>query len=65
MTPTAPNMSDVWMFRFVLEREDGRPMSSSVPEQLLEMIVSWAEEQGYQIGGGYGMPKESDWEDLK
>ena len=54
------SISDVWMFSFGLERQDGEPFHFSIPEKLIDLIVEWAEENELQVGGGYHFPRESD-----
>ncbi len=50
----------VWMFRFGLEREDGQTIGAAGPEELLDVIIKWAEDNDYQIGGGYSAPTEEE-----
>lgn len=53
----APQRSNVFQFSLFLEREDGRAMGADEPEALLDFIIEWAEQNGYQIGGGYRVPR--------
>ena len=50
-------LQPVWLFRFALESETGVPISQSVAEELLDLIVRWAEENECQVGGGYRPPR--------
>lgn len=50
----------VWMFRFGLEGEDGKPIERALAEELLDRIVEWAEENGCQVGGAYRAPSPEE-----
>lgn len=54
------NAEQAWVFRFVLESEEGTPVTQDAAEQLLHHIIEWAEERGYQIGGGYSPPTRGE-----
>lgn len=43
----------VWFFNFGLEAGGGKQIPMEFAEELLDHIVSWAEERNLQIGGGY------------
>ena len=45
-----------WVFHFVLEAQNGRPLPPEAPEELLDQIIAWVEERGLQIGGGFREP---------
>jgi hypothetical protein len=45
-----------WVFHFVLEAQDGRPLPPETPEELIDQIIAWVEERGLQIGGGFREP---------
>lgn len=49
-----------WVFDFCLEREDGATISHRQCEELLDHIISWCEESGLQIGGGFRAPRPED-----
>jgi hypothetical protein len=49
-----------WHFDFGLCGQDAKFVSQSDCEQLLDIIIDWAEEHGYSIGGGFGPFAESD-----
>lgn len=50
----------VWLFRFGLEGEGGLPVSRALAEELLDLIIKWAEENDCQVGGGYRAPKPEE-----
>ncbi len=50
----------MWFFEFGLEKENGEPLERAYAEDLLKFVITWAEENGCQIGGGYRNPKESE-----
>jgi hypothetical protein len=60
----ARKMSDTkleeWHFDFGLCGPDGKLVPQSDCAQLLEVIVDWAEEHGFHVGGGYGPFAEPD-----
>ena len=45
-----------WLFRFGLERRDGERFPHQVAEELMAVIVAWAEARGLQVGGGFAPP---------
>ena len=49
-----------WHFDFGLCGQDTKLVSQSDCEQLLDIIIDWAEEHGYGIGGGFRPFTESD-----
>ena len=53
-------LKEYWAFRFCLEAEDGSLVPRGQAEELLEVIVEWAEARDLQIGGGYREPLEKD-----
>ncbi|MBW3542572.1 MAG: hypothetical protein KY476_20100 [Planctomycetes bacterium] len=58
MTPSG--QQPVWLFDFALESETGEPVAAERAEQLLDMIVAWAEERQLQVGGGYRPPSDEE-----
>jgi hypothetical protein len=50
----------VWLFQFALERESGEPITRTTAAELLEHIVTWAEQRDLQVGGGYRRPKAEE-----
>ncbi|AXG68638.1 hypothetical protein KORDIASMS9_00854 [Kordia sp. SMS9] len=45
---------EVWNFGFSLHHDsDDGTLKRSVPSELLEMIISWAEEHNCLVGGGF------------
>ena len=56
----AENDEQAWVFCFFLEAQDGRLLSSSAAEDLLDQIISWVEEKGLQIGGGFRPPTHDE-----
>jgi hypothetical protein len=44
-----------WEFRFAIEHEDGRPITTDQADEFLGAIVKLAEARGLQVGGGYGV----------
>lgn len=50
----------VWIFEFGLERRDGLCFSREAPEELLDVIIKWAEDNDCQIGGGYRNPEDDE-----
>ena len=57
-TPTTT--SPVWLFRFALEHEKDKPLERSTAEELMDLIVAWAETNSLQIGGGYRRPRPDE-----
>ncbi len=55
---TAP----VWLFDFALESESGEPVSSNVPDELMDVIIDWAEKRDLQVGGGFRAPRPEELE---
>jgi hypothetical protein len=53
----------VWLFNITLEKEDGSKFDSNYPEELLNIIVNWAEQNQLQIGGGYRAPTHEEMQD--
>lgn len=51
---------DEWHFDFGLCSTDGKLVANSDCEQLLDLIIDWAKEHGFCIGGGFGPFAESD-----
>jgi hypothetical protein len=49
-----------WHFEFGLTARDEKLISQSECDQLLDVIIDWAEQHGYCIGGGFGPFDESD-----
>ena len=49
-----------WVFRFAIESESGTQVPRSMPEELFEHIIDWAESRGMQVGGGYRKPRDSE-----
>jgi hypothetical protein len=49
-----------WHFDFGLYRQDGKLVAQSECDQLLDVIIDWAEEHGYCIGGGFAPFAESE-----
>lgn len=54
--PTRRKPQIGWVFHFVLEAQDGRPLPPSTAEALIDQIIAWIEERGLQIGGGFREP---------
>ena len=54
--------TNVWIFYFTLEREDGADLKRDVANRLFEKILEWAESNNCQIGGGYRVPKKEELE---
>lgn len=54
------DQNEVWQFRFVIEKESGEPIDSAVASELLMHILDWVEAHDLQMGGGYHIPKETD-----
>ena len=52
----------VWIFRFSLEHESGKPVRRTTADALLQSIVKWAEEENLQVGGGYRPPRPEELE---
>lgn len=52
--------SNVWVYRFAIEHEQGLLVGDEMPEALMNVIVAWAEENQLQIGGGYRLPNAED-----
>ena len=50
------NSEQAWVFYFFLEAQDGRLLAPSTAEDLLDQIISWVEEKGLQVGGGFRPP---------
>lgn len=51
---------DCWKFNFCLERGNGERLPEKKARKLMEIIISWAEENSCQVGGGYsGMNDEN------
>ena len=50
----------VWLFHFALESESGVPIPSTIPEELIDLIVDWVEKRELQIGGGYRAPDPNE-----
>ena len=44
---------DEWHFDFGLYGEEGQLISQLDCEQLLDVIIDWAEDHGYCVGGGF------------
>ncbi|MCA9047347.1 MAG: hypothetical protein KDA89_01380 [Planctomycetaceae bacterium] len=56
------NEEAFWTFTFNLESVAGDPLAKSVPAELLEHILRWAEDRDLQVGGGFHGPKAIDFE---
>ena len=54
------NSQPYWMFTFGLEGEGDKPVSRDLAEELLLLIVKWAEENECQIGGGFRPPEPEE-----
>ncbi|HUG91441.1 MAG TPA: hypothetical protein VML55_11435 [Planctomycetaceae bacterium] len=54
------NSQHVWLFNIALESQSGEPVAAELAEQLLDEIVSWAEDHQLQIGGGYRPPRSEE-----
>jgi hypothetical protein len=51
---------DEWHFDFGLCTPDSSLIPESKCEELLDLIVDWAEQNGYGVGGGYRPFADSD-----
>jgi hypothetical protein len=51
---------DEWHFEFGLCGQNGESITQSECDQLLDVIIDWAEHRGYCIGGGFRPFGESD-----
>ena len=49
-----------WHFEFGLSSQEGKLVPQSDCDQLLDLIIDWAEEHGYCIGGGFGPCNEPE-----
>jgi hypothetical protein len=49
-----------WHFDFGLCAQDGNSIAHSECDELLDLIIDWAEQHGYGIGGGFRPFGESD-----
>jgi hypothetical protein len=49
-----------WHFDFGLCGQDGKLIAQSDCDQLQDVIIDWAEEHGYCIGGGFRQFSDSD-----
>ena len=49
-----------WHFDFGLSGQEGNLVAQSDCEQLLDLIIDWAEQHGYCIGGGFHPFEGSD-----
>jgi hypothetical protein len=49
-----------WHFEFGLCGQDNRLIAQSDCEELLDVIIDWAEQHGYCIGGGFGPFADSE-----
>ena len=49
-----------WHFDFGLSAQDWKPISQSECDELLDVIIDWAEEHGFAIGGGFRPFDDSD-----
>lgn len=49
-----------WLFDFGLEKVDGTTISVETAEELIDVIIAWAESNDCQIGGGYRRYDSSD-----
>jgi hypothetical protein len=49
-----------WHFDFGLCGQDEKLVAQCDCDQLLDMIIDWAEEHGYCIGGGFAPFAEAD-----
>lgn len=54
------DQNEEWLFKFVIEKESGEPIDRAVASDLLMHILDWVEAHDLQMGGGYYIPKESD-----
>lgn len=51
---------EAWLFKFCIETVSGEKLERAKAEALMEKILSWAEQNECQIGGGFRVPKEKD-----
>lgn len=49
-----------WHFDFGLFAQDRNPVPQSDCDQLMDVIIDWAEQHGYCIGGGFRPFDKSD-----
>ena len=49
-----------WHFDFGLYSQDRSPVAQSHCDELLDVIIGWAEQHGFCIGGGFGPFSEPD-----
>ncbi|WP_420552293.1 hypothetical protein [Tenacibaculum aiptasiae] len=52
--------ADCWEFKFCLEKANGERLSEKKARELMEVIISWAEENSNQVGGGYSGVNDED-----
>jgi hypothetical protein len=50
----------VWHFDFGVSGQDGQMIAQSDCDQLLDIIIDWAEEHGLCIGGGFAPYDDSN-----
>ena len=53
---------EVWLFKLFLESDNGEELHFKNANELMDLIILWAEKNGCQIGGGYRKPNEKDLE---
>ena len=56
---------EVWLFNFALESEDGNKLERNKANDLMDVIIQWAEKNGCQIGGGYRAPTKGEFDSQK
>jgi hypothetical protein len=49
-----------WHFNFGLSTPDSSLIPESKCDELLDLIIDWAEQHGYGVGGGYRPFTDSD-----
>ena len=54
---------EVWLFNFALEGEALGKIERKKAEELMEVIIEWAENNGCQVGGGYRAPRQGEFEE--
>jgi len=62
MKKSKEDLQELWLFNFALESEDGEKLDYAKPYELMDVIISWAESNGCQIGGGFRPPKKGEFE---